>query len=157
VAEVRLRPVTEEDLPILFEHQRDPDAIQMAALKPREWDAFAERWAKILVDESVTACAIDLDDAVAGHIVSFDRDGVREVGYWIGRAFWGQGIATAALNEFVRMNEFRPLHATVARNNPASIRVLEKCGFMITGYRTAPADDRWDEEIEEVLLKLEAR
>jgi RimJ/RimL family protein N-acetyltransferase len=148
--------VTEDDLPILFEHQRDPEAFRMAALKPRDWDAYIEHWGKILDDETLIAYAILLNGTVAGNIVSFGRGGVREVGYWIGKTFWGQGIATAALNEFLRLDEVRPLHATVAKGNAASVRVLEKCGFTVTGHRTAPADDRWDEEVEEVLMKLEA-
>jgi RimJ/RimL family protein N-acetyltransferase len=154
VDEVRLREVRDGDLPILFENQRDPEAIQLASLKGRDWEAFTAHWAKILVDETVSLYTILFSGEVAGHITSFDREDVREVGYSVGKQYWGKGVATAALKEFLRLTRIRPLHATVAKHNPASIRVLEKCGFTITGYRTAPADERWDEAVEEVLMKL---
>jgi RimJ/RimL family protein N-acetyltransferase len=144
----------EADLPILFEYQRDPEAVRMSALNARDWDAFTAHVAKNLVDETVALYTILLNGEVAGNIVSFDRDGVREVGYGVGKQYWGRGVATKALTELLRVTNVRPLHATVARHNPASIRVLEKCGFAITGYRTAPADERWDEAVEEVLMKL---
>jgi RimJ/RimL family protein N-acetyltransferase len=155
VTQVELRPVREDDLSILFEHQRDPEAIHMAALKPRDREAFTAHWAKILVDETVTLYTILFDGEVAGHITSFDREGLREVGYSIGKEFWGKGVATSALTEFMRLTNVLPLYATVAKHNPASIRVLEKCGFATIGYRTAPADERWEEEVEEVLMKRE--
>jgi RimJ/RimL family protein N-acetyltransferase len=156
VDEVLLREVREADLPILFEHQQDPEAIQMASLKGRDRETFTAHWAKILIDETVTVHTILFNGEVAGTITSFDREGMREVGYLIGKQYWGKGVATMALKEFLRRASVRPLHAVVAKHNPASIRVLEKNGFAITGYRTAPADDRWEEAIEEVLMKLEA-
>ena len=56
----------------------------------------------------------------------------REVTYWIGRSYWGKGIATRALNEFLTVDP-PPLHARVAYDNVASRRVLEKCGFRVIG------------------------
>jgi RimJ/RimL family protein N-acetyltransferase len=71
---------------------------------------------------------------VAGNVVSFEQDGEREVGYWIGREYWGKGVATEALSQFLDHVEVRrPLYAGVAKHNVASIRVLEKCGFTIVG------------------------
>jgi RimJ/RimL family protein N-acetyltransferase len=66
-------------------------------------------------------------------VVSWTQDGVREVGYWIGKAYWGKGIATAALAEFLAVEPTRPLYAHVARHNLGSVRVLEKCGFARVG------------------------
>jgi RimJ/RimL family protein N-acetyltransferase len=77
---------------------------------------------------------------VAGNVVSFEQDGQREVGYWIGRRFWGMGVATAALSAFLDLVETRPLYACVAKHNVASIRVLEKCGFEISGEDSGPSD-----------------
>jgi len=154
MAEVRLRKVAEADLPILFEHQRDPESNRMAAFAARDWEAFAEHWSKILVDDTTTHFAILFEDAVAGNIVSFERGGVREVGYWIGREHWGKGVATAALKEFLRVTSYRPLYAHVAKENLGSIKVLERCGFVVVGYETSPADERWD-EVEEVVMKLD--
>jgi RimJ/RimL family protein N-acetyltransferase len=56
------------------------------------------------------------------------------VGYWIGKEYWGRGIATAALQEFLTHLKMRPLHAYVAKHNKASIRVLEKCGFKVSRH-----------------------
>jgi RimJ/RimL family protein N-acetyltransferase len=145
--EMRLRGVTEEDLPIFFEHQRDPLAYRMAAFPPRERDAFMTHWGSILRDTSVVVRTIELDGDVAGNVVLFGFEGRREVGYWIGREFWGRGLATRALSAFLHEVEERPIYAGVAETNIASIRVLEKCGFK--------ALETGDEEhAGEVLLRL---
>jgi hypothetical protein len=52
LGEVRLRAVTEDDLPSFYEHQRDPVAYRMAAFQPRERDAFMTHWRSILRDAS---------------------------------------------------------------------------------------------------------
>jgi putative acetyltransferase len=131
--DVTLRDVAEADLPILFEHQRDPEALRMAAFPSRDWEAFTAHWAKILADETVIKKTILFEGAVAGHLGCFERDGEREVGYWIGREYWGKGIATRALSQFLDQFQERPLVAHVAKHNPGSIRVLEKCGFTHAG------------------------
>ena len=77
--------------------------------------------------------------------------GKREVGYWIDRAFWGRGIATTALTAFLRLEQTRPLYAGVAKHNVASIRVLEKCGFVIDGASSE------DDGATHILLKLDAK
>lgn len=136
--EVGLRGVTEDDLPVFFEHQRDPEANRMAAFPPRDRDAFVVHWTTILRDASVVARTVLLDGEVAGNVVAFDYEGRREVGYWIGRTFWGKGVATGALRAFLDKVTERPLYAGVAEANVASIRVLEKCGFTIS---EAPAGD----------------
>ena len=59
--------------------------------------------------------------------------GEREVGYWIGKKYWGRGVATRALAAFLRLEARRPLYANVARHNVASIRVLENCGIRVSG------------------------
>ena len=152
--EVQLRDVIEDDLPILFEHQMDPEANRIAAFTPRNEKDFFAHWTKILADDTVVKKTILFDGDVAGSVVSFERDGDREVGYWIGREYWGRGIATRALSEFLDLVEMRPLYAHVAKHNVASIRVLEKCGFAVSRHFKAIATDR-GEEVEEVILKLE--
>jgi RimJ/RimL family protein N-acetyltransferase len=152
--EVLVRDVEPDDLEVLYEQQRDPVATQIALVPARERDAFMEHWERILRDESVVVKAIVVDDgAVAGHVVSFERDGKREVGYWLGRPFWGRGIATRALNEFLRLVTDRPLHAVVAVEHDASIRVLEKCGFTLIRSETR-FDQRLGDEIDVLLFEL---
>ena len=126
-----LRDVVESDLPIFFEQQLDPIANQMAAFPPRDREAFVAHWAKILADDINILKTILYDDQVAGNIVSWEHSGEREVGYWLGREFWCQGIATRALSLFLEHVTTRPLYAHVAKHNLASRRVLEKCGFTI--------------------------
>jgi RimJ/RimL family protein N-acetyltransferase len=128
-----LRPVLESDLPILYEQQLDPEATAMAAFPSRDKDAFMAHWAKIMANDSNILKTIVCDGHVAGHIGSWEMDGEREVGYWIGKGFWGKGIATQALAEYVRIVKIRPLFAHVAKHNVASKRVLEKCGFNVIG------------------------
>jgi RimJ/RimL family protein N-acetyltransferase len=129
--EVILRDVEPGDLPLLFEHQRDPEAVAMAAFRSRDRAAFEAHWAKFLSDDAVLKKAIIVDDQLVGSVLSFVRDEKREVGYWIDRAFWGRGIASRALAAFLQIEERRPLHAVVARHNAGSLRVAQKCGFKL--------------------------
>jgi RimJ/RimL family protein N-acetyltransferase len=127
---IELRGTTESDLPILFENQADPVASAMAAFGSRDRAAFLEHQAKIQADPSVVTRTIVADGAVAGSIASFMLGDERAVGYWIGRAFWGKGIATSALRAFLDVDGARPLYAHVAEHNVGSRRVVEKAGFV---------------------------
>ena len=127
---VILREVIDSDLPIFFEHQRDPEAVRMAAFPSRDRDAFVKHWAKLRREPSNIIRTIVCDGQVAGNIGSWIAENRRLIGYWIGREFWGRGVATAALAAFVTEFKERPLHAFVATHNVGSIRVLEKCGFV---------------------------
>ena len=154
-SDVRLRDVTEADLPIFFEHQRDPDANQMAAFPARDRTAFMAHWTRILGDVTIGKKTILVDGQVAGNVVSFEQGGERLVGYWLGRNFWGKGVATMALSAFLDHEQARPLYARVAKHNLASIRVLQKCGFTFVS-EDSTCSNAGVEEVEEVLLKLEA-
>ena len=125
-----LRDVIESDLPVLFEHQRDPEATAMADFPARDRDAFDAHWERLLADPSLFKKTIVFEGQVAGNIGSWVQDGRRLVGYWIGKEFWGKGLATQALGETIDELDTRPLYAYVAKTNVASIRVLEKCGFV---------------------------
>jgi len=151
--QVRLRDPLESDLPILFEQQRDPEAYAMAAFPTRDWDTFVAHWTKMMRDDSVVKKTIVAGDAIAGNIgawTSTREPALRLIGYWIGRTYWGRGIATHAVAEILRLTS-RPLHAFVAKHNVASIRVLEKNGFSIV--REQRSHD-FGMEVDEVLMKL---
>jgi RimJ/RimL family protein N-acetyltransferase len=141
-----LRDVVETDLPIFFEQQLDPESTRMAAFPPRErWDVFLAHWrTKILGVPGNRVQTIVWNERVAGNIGSWPQEGRRMIAYWLGREYWGQGIATAALAEFLGHDRARPLHAYVAAHNIGSIRVLEKNGFVRIDGRT-PSPDGVDE------------
>lgn len=140
---VALREVVESDLPIFFEQQLDPEATQMANFPSRDRDTFMAHWAKILPNPNNRTRAIVFNGQVAGNIASFEQHGRREVGYWLGKEFWGKGIATRALATFLVQETVRPLYGYVVKHNIASQRVLEKCGFL-----------PYAEEGDEFVLKL---
>lgn len=153
---ILLRDVAESDLPIFYQQQLDPVANTMAAFTPKDptdRDAFTARWSKILADPAITVKTILFQGQIAGHIVCHTWFGPPEISYWIGREYWGQGIATSALAQFLTYVKTRPLYARAAKDNIGSIRVLQKNGFVITdtdmGYSNARG-----EEVDEVILQL---
>ena len=151
-----LREVMMSDLPIFFDQQLDPEANWMAAFTrkdPADRDAFMAHWTKIMADDSVLIKTILFHGNIAGNIVCFEQLGEREVGYWLGKEYWGKGIASQALTQFLDIIQTRPLYAHVAKHNIASRRVLEKCGFKVA------AEDKFfskifGEDIEEYILIL---
>jgi RimJ/RimL family protein N-acetyltransferase len=151
---VSLRPVEEGDLPFLFELQRDAVAARLAAFTPRARELFDAHWQRLLGDSSVLARAIELDGCLVGHIGSFPRGGVREVGYWVARNFWGRGVTTTALEAFLALDPVRPMHARVAAHNLGSLRVLAKCGF-VELRREAGAPGTDGEAVTDVVLVRE--
>ena len=123
----------------------------MAAFPARERDAFFAHWrTKVLGSAEAAKQTIVVNGAVAGHIGSWAQGSERLVGYWIGKEYWGQGVATAALAEFVATHETaRPLRAFVATTNAGSVRVLEKCGFRRVGEPHVGEDG-----VEELVMEL---
>ena len=152
-----LREVRDEDLSVLFDQWADPVAAHMAAFTAPDHmdrDAFERRWSRLRADETVINRVIVVDGEVAGTIASWGDPDERKVTYWIGRSYWGKGIATCALNAFLAFDTSRPLHARVAYDNAASHRVLEKCGFRVIASERSFAEAR-SGEIEEFVLRLE--
>ena len=150
---VSLRPVVAADVEAFYEQQADPESVQLAAVPARDRAAHFPHWEKALADENNLVRTIDVDGENAGHIVAFLRDGVGdvEVGYWLARSYWGRGVATEALKQFLALEPRRPLIAHVATHNPASRRVLEKCGFAVEREVKDPRGDG----VDEVHLRLE--
>lgn len=155
--ELILRDVLPEDLPIFFENQLDEEANHMAAFTakdPTDHEAFMKHWHKILGIKTCIIRTIVYNGQVAGSVFSYEDEGRPEVTYWIGREYWGKGIATWALKELLaHHNPIRPIYARVAKDNPGSRRVLEKCGFKIIGEDKGFANAR-GQEIEEFVLEL---
>jgi RimJ/RimL family protein N-acetyltransferase len=154
---VTLRDVQETDLAIFFEQQRDPEANYMAAFtskNPDDKNVFDTHWTKILADKTNFNKTILFEGQVAGYVSSFIMFDERNVSYWLGQDFWGKGVATAALAKFLEHVAARPLYGRAVKDNFASIRVLEKCGFKISGYDKGFAEGR-GEEVEEIILVKE--
>jgi RimJ/RimL family protein N-acetyltransferase len=155
-SDVILREMTKDDLPIFFVYQLDPTANYMAAFTakdPTDRNAFTVHWEKILYDEGIEKKTIIFNGQVAGQVLSFQQFGEPEVSYWIGKEYWGKGVATKALSQFLNHLKIRPLYARAAKDNIASIRVLEKCGFTIFGEDEGFSNAR-GEDVEEFILKL---
>jgi RimJ/RimL family protein N-acetyltransferase len=113
-----------------------------------------------------TFFAIDVDGAFAGGIGYTPRTDVErigaEVGYWLGREFWGRGIATAALrlltvHAFAAQPELQRLFAVPFASNGASARVLEKAGYTREGVlrRSVIKDGRVQDQFMYAILRDE--
>ena len=155
--DVVLREVHDSDLPVFFRQMNDPEALRMAAFTPKDpadRDAFDAHWKRIRASEDVLRTVL-VDGDVVGSAAVYGEPGEREVTYWIDRAHWGRGIATAALRELVAQVPERPLYARAAADNAGSLRVLQKCGFRVTARASGFANAR-GAEIDEFVLALDA-
>jgi RimJ/RimL family protein N-acetyltransferase len=133
---VALRPVENDDIPIFFVHQLDPEATKLAAFPSRGRNAYFTHWTKnILGNPTAVNRTILAGDQVAGYLGAWTdaASNDRLICYWTGREFWGRGITSAALLQFLRFESTRPLSAYVFKHNLGSIRVLEKAGFARIG------------------------
>jgi RimJ/RimL family protein N-acetyltransferase len=154
---VSLRPLEDRDLDTIFQQVTDPESILMAAFTTEDWSdrrAFLDRMSRLRSDPSLWHRVIDVDGAVAGTIGSFRINDQREVTYWVDRAHWGKGIASAALQLLLAEIAERPVFARAASDNVGSLRVLEKAGFRRVGVNRGFAAGR-GEEIEETILRLD--
>ncbi|GAA3517770.1 GNAT family N-acetyltransferase [Actinocatenispora rupis] len=154
---VTLRQTRPTDLDHFFAFQRDPEAVRMAAFTAADPDdraAFDAHWARNTANPTVFQRTITVDDTVVGSIATFEMDGDTEVTYWVDRAWWGKGVATAALGLLLAEVSTRPIAARVAKGNPGSLRVLERNGFRVVGEDSGFANGR-GEVTGEYVLRLD--
>ena len=145
-----------DDLEVFFNFQLDKEANHLAAFTskdPTDKSAYLNKYTKLLNDPTVNMKTIITDDTIVGSISKFEMEGDAEITYWIDRNFWGKGIATTALKNFLTVEHTRPIFGRVAFDNFASQRVLEKCGFVKIGRAKGFANAR-QTEIEEYIYKL---
>ncbi|MEX5712631.1 GNAT family N-acetyltransferase [Parafrankia sp. FMc6] len=148
-----LRRPTESDVDVFFEHQLDTKARWMAAFTPKDPTdraAYDKKWRKILDRDSFHKRTVVVAGQVAGHVVVYDSDDGHEVTYWLGRAFWGHGLATRALAAVLAEVQIRPLRARTAYDNVASARVLVNNGFVLSHEQTFFAETRKKDIVERV-------
>ena len=153
---VTLRQVVTADLDTFFGHQQDQLALKMAAFTgkdPANRDEFDKHWDRIIADPEVEIRTILWGGVVGGHVASYPMFGEVEVTYWIDKELWGKGLATEGLRQFLEIVPKRPLGARAAKDNVGSLRVLEKCRFVVVGEDKGFANAR-GEETEEYVLQL---
>lgn len=153
---VVLIETVEDDLNTFFQFQLDKEARYLAAFTskdPNDKAAYIEKYTKHLADPTITMRTIKVNEVIVGSIAKFLMEGEAEITYWIDRKFWGQGIATTALNELLKIVEVRPVFGRVASDNYGSQKVLEKCGFVKIGQDKGFANAR-QAETEEFIYKL---
>jgi RimJ/RimL family protein N-acetyltransferase len=157
--DISLRAVHDSDLPVFYRQLNDPESLRMAAFTPEDpadRDAFEAHWKRLRASSDVVVRTVLADGDVVGNAAVYGVPGEREVTYWVDRAYWGRGIATAALRALLTEVPERPLYARAAADNAGSLRVLEKCGFRRSALATGYAPARGG-EIDEVVLLLEGR
>lgn len=140
---LRLRRLIDADLDTVFEWERDPLAVQLAAFTredPSDRDAFDAHYRRTRNDESNILLAVEMDGCLVGTVASFTVEGDREVSYWIDPARWGEGLATSALAALLAVETTRPLFARVAEHNLGSAKVLDRAGFVRRGAETSYAN-----------------
>ncbi len=153
---ITLVKTEKDDLNVFFQFQLDEEANYLAAFTakdPNDKTAYIEKYSKHLADPAINMRTIKVNDVIVGSIAKFIMENEAGITYWIDRKFWGQGIATNALKDFLKIEQTRPIYGHVAFDNYGSQKVLEKCGFVKTGKDKGFANAR-QTEIEEYIYKL---
>jgi RimJ/RimL family protein N-acetyltransferase len=146
---VHLSEFRSSDKPALIQYLNDPDIYDCTLRIPFPYtDASADEWLALVAKitkqqgQQVHFAIRNADDALIGGC-GFDgfqigKSHRAEVGYWLAKPFWGRGIMTAVVQRVCRhaFEEFGLVKITahVFSHNPASARVLEKCGFQEEGF-----------------------
>jgi RimJ/RimL family protein N-acetyltransferase len=153
---VQLRPVVKSDIAQFFEHHLElrplPAGASVADLEARK-ATFVDRWEQMLSDKNVMARTIIWKDAVAGYVARLIQRDKPSISCWLGRDYWGKGVATQAVQAFLDLIEKRPIYARVAYDNLAAMQVLRKIGFEIVEHDSFFSDAH-GYEIDEIILAL---
>lgn len=133
-----------EDIPALAQQANNPNVV--AFLRDRFPHPYTEADARAFISANLGRedgwnFAIIVEGQPAGGIgLIFEQDVHRfsaEVGYWLGEAYWGQGLLSKAVRSLVdyafEHTDLLRIHAAVFSPNKASMRVLEKNGFQFEG------------------------
>jgi ribosomal-protein-alanine N-acetyltransferase len=154
--QVHLKRTEKFDLEFLYQFQLDKEAMYLAAFTPKDQtglEAYVEKFTRFLQEPSIHMRTILVGETIVGSIAKFEIEGNAEITYWLDKNFWGNGIATTALREFLTIENTRPVFGRVACDNIGSQKVLEKCGFVKIGTDKGFANAR-QAEVEEFIYKL---
>jgi 8-oxo-dGTP diphosphatase len=146
-----LRPYRSEDAAELHRLINDWEVTRNLAAVPFPYS-------RALADDWIRSAGESLADGSAYHLVIAGTEGEREImvggiglridaaartgrlGYWVGRRFWGHGVASEAATRLTRWAlanlDLQILVATVASDNPRSVAVLHRIGFRHVGEGT---------------------
>ena len=155
-SDIILRPTENSDLEYLFLFQLDAEAGYLAAFMPKDptdKNAYLEKYSGLLLNPTVNMRTILVNENIVGSVSKFEMEGDAEITYWIDKNYWGKGIATTALKNFLTIENTRPIFGRVAFDNLGSQKVLEKCGFIKIGSDKGFANAR-QTEIEEFIYNL---
>lgn len=139
-----VRSFLPDDVGAIVRYANDREVwLNLRDLFPHPYEPHhAERWLRdVRSKQPETAFAIASEDGLIGgiglHIQTDVQCRSAELGYWLGTAFWGRGIATAAVGAVTRWGfehlDIDRIFASVFGWNSASVRVLEKSGFTYEG------------------------
>lgn len=161
-----LRPWTKEDIPALLHNANNRKVWRnLTDAFPHPYtEAAADQWISLANQEAPSIhLAIDLDGGAIGAIGIIAGQGIARhtglFGYWLGEAHWGKGIATSAalaMRDYaLSASLFERLEAQVFAWNPASMRVLEKVGFVREGVhkRSVFKDGQFTDGVTYALVK----
>ncbi|WP_310392169.1 GNAT family N-acetyltransferase [Hymenobacter sp.] len=155
-ANITLAETEKDDLDAFFQFQLDEEANYLAVFTSKDSNdktAYVEKYTKFLIDPTINMRTIKVNDIIASSVAKFVIKNDAEITYWIDKKFWGQGIATTALKDFLKTEQIRPIYGRVAFDNHGSQKVLEKCGFVKTGKGKRFANAR-QTEIGEHIYKI---
>ena len=148
-ARLRLRPVAVDDAPALTEMANDWDVTRYTTLPfPYDLSDAQAMIAKVgrgivlvlerLVDHALIGCIVAHPDGLDNY----------EVGYWLGRAHWGQGYASEAARRFIRHlfqdQGVKHIWSTVNPANVASVHVMNNLGMRLNGQAFVSFPNRAD-------------
>jgi RimJ/RimL family protein N-acetyltransferase len=140
-ARLTLRPPCRSDVKAIVKLANDRRIAENTARIPHPYSvAHAREFIGSVNKRAGEACfLVTLDDAPIGACGIDPRQDGPEIGYWLGVQYWGRGLATEAVRALIDHAfgdlQHETLHAGARVSNPASRRVLEKCGFQWTGVR----------------------
>jgi len=137
---IELRKFKTEDVPLLVSYLNEHSVTKfMSTRVPQPYTQEAGEWwantgSKMGIVKAITENGV-LIGSIGAIVGEFEKQKSAEVGYWIGKPFWGKGFASDALTELCETifttTDIVRLNASVFEGNSGSARVLEKCGFKL--------------------------